>query len=74
LTGAGRAGRARKLSDAQLERVRAALVKGPRENGFAAQCRVVRRSGLGSSESGARRGRGIEPRTRGLKEVGRPAQ
>jgi transposase len=37
LTGAGRPGRARKLSGAQLERAQAALVKGPRANGFATE-------------------------------------
>ena len=35
LSGAGRAGRLRKLSDQQLAEVAAALVKGPRANGFA---------------------------------------
>jgi transposase len=34
LAGAGRAGRARKLTDAQLGEVEAALKKGPRANGF----------------------------------------
>lgn len=34
LAGAGRAGRLRRLSDAQLAQVEAALVKGPRANGF----------------------------------------
>lgn len=34
LAGAGRAGRVRKLSDAQLRQVQAALAKGPRANGF----------------------------------------
>lgn len=34
LAGAGRAGRLRKLSDEQLVQVQAALVKGPRANGF----------------------------------------
>jgi transposase len=35
LAGAGRAGRRRRLSDEQLGEVAAALVKGPRANGFA---------------------------------------
>jgi transposase len=35
LAGAGRAGRRRRLSDEQLSEVDAALVKGPRANGFA---------------------------------------
>jgi transposase len=34
LAGAGRAGRRRKLTDAQLAGVEAALLKGPRANGF----------------------------------------
>jgi transposase len=34
LAGAGRAGRSRRLSDAQLAEVEAALAKGPRANGF----------------------------------------
>ena len=34
LAGAGRAGRVRKLTDAQLAQVEAALAKGPRANGF----------------------------------------
>jgi transposase len=34
LAGAGRAGRSRRLSDEQLARVQAALVEGPRANGF----------------------------------------
>jgi transposase len=34
LAGAGRAGRVRRLSDAQLGEVQAALAKGPRANGF----------------------------------------
>lgn len=34
LAGAGRAGRARKLTDAQLVEVEAALASGPRANGF----------------------------------------
>jgi transposase len=34
LAGSGRAGRARRLSDAQLADVEAALAKGPRANGF----------------------------------------
>jgi transposase len=37
LAGAGRAGRMRKLSDEQLAQVEAALVKGPRANGFPTQ-------------------------------------
>jgi transposase len=37
LAGAGRAGRLRKLSDEQLAQVQAALVKGPRANGFATE-------------------------------------
>jgi transposase len=37
LGGAGRAGRARKLSDAQLAEVEAALAKGPRAYGFATE-------------------------------------
>jgi transposase len=37
LTGAGRVGRARKLTEAQLVEVEAALVKGPRANGFATE-------------------------------------
>jgi transposase len=37
LAGAGRAGRMRRLSDAQLAQVQAALVKGPRANGFATE-------------------------------------
>lgn len=37
LTGAGRAGRARKLTEAQLARVEAALARGPRANGFPTQ-------------------------------------
>ncbi len=35
LAGAGRAGRKRKLSDEQLTKVKDALLKGPRANGFA---------------------------------------
>lgn len=35
LAGAGRAGRRRRLSDGQLAEVAAALLKGPRANGFA---------------------------------------
>jgi transposase len=37
LAGAGRAGRRRKLADAQLARVEAALLEGPRAHGFATQ-------------------------------------
>jgi transposase len=37
LAGAARAGRLRKLSDEQLAQVQAALVKGPRANGFATE-------------------------------------
>jgi transposase len=37
LAGAGRAGRARKLTDAQMVEVEAALKKGPRANGFATE-------------------------------------
>jgi transposase len=37
LVGAGRAGRMRRLTDAQLAKVEAALARGPRANGFATE-------------------------------------
>lgn len=45
LAGAGRAGRLRKLSDAQLAQVEAALVKGPRANGFPTEMWTLARVG-----------------------------
>ena len=45
LVGAGRAGRVRKLTDAQLAQVAEALGKGPRANGFATEMWTLARVG-----------------------------
>jgi transposase len=45
LVGAGRAGRMRRLSDEQLAQVQAALVRGPRANGFPTEMWTLARVG-----------------------------